>query len=424
MAGKDFSSNSILLLHLSVSLLTTNALVIKFSVNGKLLRVDHTLAMFGPQAGYVAEGPLIIPQGVNDVAQYGCLPLRDPHVNGTVVLLKRGKCTFLQKAIMVQRAGAIALVVGDNYEPQENPNPHRLVKMVAVDQKVEVQIPSIFIRGVDHRLIREEYMQYTNLEAIVSNDGEVDIDVHTSHKLRSTPIVFLFLIALLPISWCLLRFADRVGQVVRRRINRRRFVNFAATIPEQKFQLIEEETKISDSEEMQICLNSTCVICLEDFKNGENIKVLPCKHGFHTQCIMPWFERSGDCPICKKGYNQYTSSFVPRFSDRARQWFSSLRVTPSRTYTRVENAEGSHGNDEVKEAYENRMNGNVDLGDDDVDGGVHLVMATRLETLEFKDIPIETPQAALLDGHVHDEQTINVSISNQDLEAAVEAARG
>eukprot|EP00465_Bigelowiella_longifila_P007336 CAMPEP_0185255678 /NCGR_PEP_ID=MMETSP1359-20130426/4756_1 /TAXON_ID=552665 /ORGANISM="Bigelowiella longifila, Strain CCMP242" /LENGTH=325 /DNA_ID=CAMNT_0027839795 /DNA_START=377 /DNA_END=1354 /DNA_ORIENTATION=+ len=321
---------------------------------------------------------------------------------------------------MAQRAGAIALVVGDKYKPQENPNPHRLVKMVAVDEKVKVQIPSIFIRGVDHRLIREEYMQHTNLEAIVSTDGEVDIDAYTSHKLRSTPIIFLFLIALLPISWCLLRCADRVGQILSREINRRRFVNFAATIPEQEFQLVEEESKISGSEEMQICLNSTCVICLEDFESGESIKVLPCKHGFHTQCIMPWFERSGDCPICKKGYDQYTSSFARRFSDRARDWFVSLQAI-SRRYARVQNLEG-HGDNE------GNGDGNLlnrDLVDED-DNGVNNVLTaittitTPLETLEFKKFPDESLQVASFDGHVSDKKIVGVNISNRDVEADVQ----
>ena len=43
-----------------------------------------------------------------------------------------------------------------------------------------------------------------------------------------------------------------------------------------------------------------CVICLEEFNNGDKLTVLPCGHEFHKQCIRPWLlTRSTLCPICK-----------------------------------------------------------------------------------------------------------------------------
>ena len=46
---------------------------------------------------------------------------------------------------------------------------------------------------------------------------------------------------------------------------------------------------------------TTCSICLDDFEDGERIRVLPkCHHAFHTDCILPWLtERQGCCPLCK-----------------------------------------------------------------------------------------------------------------------------
>jgi hypothetical protein len=49
-------------------------------------------------------------------------------------------------------------------------------------------------------------------------------------------------------------------------------------------------------------LNCTvCSICIEEFEDGERIRLLPrCGHAFHTECILPWLcERQGCCPLCK-----------------------------------------------------------------------------------------------------------------------------
>ena len=45
----------------------------------------------------------------------------------------------------------------------------------------------------------------------------------------------------------------------------------------------------------------SCIICLEEFKEKELHRTLPCLHTFHASCIDPWLLKSaGLCPICKK----------------------------------------------------------------------------------------------------------------------------
>ncbi|KAK9127066.1 hypothetical protein Syun_015863 [Stephania yunnanensis] len=43
----------------------------------------------------------------------------------------------------------------------------------------------------------------------------------------------------------------------------------------------------------------TCTICLEQVKEGELIRSLPCLHQFHATCIDPWLRQQGTCPVCK-----------------------------------------------------------------------------------------------------------------------------
>ncbi|GIY03479.1 e3 ubiquitin-protein ligase RNF167 [Caerostris darwini] len=45
----------------------------------------------------------------------------------------------------------------------------------------------------------------------------------------------------------------------------------------------------------------TCAICLEDYKNKDKLRILPCLHGYHVKCIDPWLtENKRFCPVCKK----------------------------------------------------------------------------------------------------------------------------
>lgn len=44
----------------------------------------------------------------------------------------------------------------------------------------------------------------------------------------------------------------------------------------------------------------TCVVCIEDYREGDKLRVLPCSHRFHKECIDQWISaRPPLCPVCK-----------------------------------------------------------------------------------------------------------------------------
>jgi len=49
----------------------------------------------------------------------------------------------------------------------------------------------------------------------------------------------------------------------------------------------------------------TCPICIVDFEEGDDVRLLPCegKHKFHQECVDPWLlELSSSCPICRQDF--------------------------------------------------------------------------------------------------------------------------
>jgi hypothetical protein len=47
------------------------------------------------------------------------------------------------------------------------------------------------------------------------------------------------------------------------------------------------------------CDQKQCTICLELFKEGENIRRLECLHIYHINCIKNWLKNKDQCPVCK-----------------------------------------------------------------------------------------------------------------------------
>ncbi|XP_055829412.1 E3 ubiquitin-protein ligase RHF2A-like [Solanum dulcamara] len=49
---------------------------------------------------------------------------------------------------------------------------------------------------------------------------------------------------------------------------------------------------------IQDACDDSCSICLEEFSDSDPSTVTGCKHEFHLQCILEWYQRSSQCPMC------------------------------------------------------------------------------------------------------------------------------
>ncbi|CAF0790473.1 unnamed protein product [Brachionus calyciflorus] len=46
--------------------------------------------------------------------------------------------------------------------------------------------------------------------------------------------------------------------------------------------------------------NLECAICLDSFRLNDKLRVLPCQHKYHADCIMQWVTRNPNCPQCRR----------------------------------------------------------------------------------------------------------------------------
>ncbi|KAM9320284.1 E3 ubiquitin-protein ligase RNF43 [Gastrophryne carolinensis] len=41
-----------------------------------------------------------------------------------------------------------------------------------------------------------------------------------------------------------------------------------------------------------------CAVCLEEFTDGQDLRILPCCHEYHMECVDTWLRQNHTCPLC------------------------------------------------------------------------------------------------------------------------------
>ncbi|KAI8807710.1 hypothetical protein BJ742DRAFT_656407, partial [Cladochytrium replicatum] len=44
--------------------------------------------------------------------------------------------------------------------------------------------------------------------------------------------------------------------------------------------------------------DAVCVICLNQYTEGERLRLFPCRHHFHVPCADAWLRVNKTCPLC------------------------------------------------------------------------------------------------------------------------------
>lgn len=92
-----------------------------------------------------------------------CRPVLN-NVQNSVALVLRGGCSFLTKSKNTESAGALAVIIADNDEE----NDEHMVEMVDDSTGRAVNIPSLFLMGKDGLMIRRHLMTLGLKEALIN----------------------------------------------------------------------------------------------------------------------------------------------------------------------------------------------------------------------------------------------------------------
>lgn len=305
--------------------------------------VPHAVASFGPQVlgdpMYPGSFPAVTATLVGTGPSTKTYPAGKPLVACEVteipdklpptwfLMAMRGDCDFATKAEVAQEAGATGIIVYNNVDGPE------LVVMHEGDYGNDILIPSIFI---SHEM-GQDLLQFAQTDTVILTINATGCEMNCGpweNQWQITVLWFLFiaflamwLVVLVCFStalckrWCHRTARQRaVGRLRRRKYKKIAAVQSAPTTSagdtkenDDDETVATENTSLaptSPSEETALRQQTvdpesrfeqdSCVICLCEFENGDQLMVLPCDHEFHAECVSPWLlKKSSKCPICK-----------------------------------------------------------------------------------------------------------------------------
>ncbi|XP_018618489.1 E3 ubiquitin-protein ligase RNF13-like isoform X2 [Scleropages formosus] len=236
-----------------------------------------------------------------------CEPIDPPpsssNLSGAfIVLIRRFDCNFDIKVLNAQKAGYKAAIV-------HNVDSDDLISMGSDDLYVlkQIDIPSVFVGEDTANSLKQDYMYEKGGHIILMPDFTLPLEYYL--------IPFLIIVGIcliLIIVFMITKFIQDRHRARRSRLRKDQLKK----LPVHKY-------KKGDAYDM-------CAICLDEYEEGDKLRVLPCAHAYHCKCVDPWLTKTKKtCPVCKQ------------------------KVVPSQDDSDSESDEADSGREENEEASEN-----------------------------------------------------------------------
>ncbi|NXR35646.1 RN128 ligase, partial [Zosterops hypoxanthus] len=239
---------------------------------------------------YGFNSPLLGAQGVVGIPlsadPYACGKNTDFSVTEApwIALIERGNCSFAEKIQAATRRGAIAAVI---YNSQGKGNNTLLMAHPGAEKIVAIMIGNLKGMEILHRI--QSGMKVTMV---------IEVGKKRSLSMNIFTILFIsvsfFIVAAATVG-CYVSYSARRLILARAQSREQRRLRARAkkAIEEMQLRTLKEGDKETGPD------GDSCVVCFEQYKPNDVMRVLTCNHVFHKTCIDPWLLEHGTCPLCK-----------------------------------------------------------------------------------------------------------------------------
>uniref|UniRef100_A0A8C5TZT6 Ring finger protein 128 n=1 Tax=Malurus cyaneus samueli TaxID=2593467 RepID=A0A8C5TZT6_9PASS len=204
-----------------------------------------------------------------------------------IALIERGNCSFAEKIQVIRLAaerGAAAAVIY-NYRGTGN-------EVLPMSHHGAEKIVAIMIGNLKGMEILRRIQSGMKVTMVI------EVGKKRSLSMNIFTILFIsvsFFVVAAATLGCYVSYSARRLIIARAQSREQRRLRARAkkAIEQMQLRTLKEGDKETGPD------GDSCVVCFEQYKPNDVMRVLTCNHVFHKTCIDPWLLEHGTCPLCK-----------------------------------------------------------------------------------------------------------------------------
>ncbi|KAH8291333.1 hypothetical protein KR054_010614 [Drosophila jambulina] len=203
-----------------------------------------------------------------------------------IALVRRGRCTFEEKVKHVYQQNAAGVIIYNDKQVMQ-------LEKMQIKGKTRNIAAVITYQNIGQDLAMTLDQGYNVTISIIEGRR----GVRTVSSLNRTSVLFVsisfIVLMIISLVWLIFYYIQRFRYMQAKDQQSR---NLCSVTKKAIMKIPTKTGKISAEKDLD---SDCCAICIEAYKPTDTIRILPCKHEFHKNCIDPWLIEHRTCPMCK-----------------------------------------------------------------------------------------------------------------------------